>query len=70
MGNLMNDGRNGLNFTHTLTDSDFLLVQREIAVRTVTDRENFDGNGSRAPQGFHKDLVVLNIARQVGGELR
>ena len=70
MGNFVNDGRDGLNFTHTLTDSDFLLVQREIAVRAITDRENFDGNGSRATQGFHKDLVVLNIARKVGGKLR
>ena len=32
MGNLVHHGRDGLNFTHTLTDSDFLLVQREIAV--------------------------------------
>ena len=62
MGNLVYHGRNGLNFTHTLTDSDFLLVQREITVRSVTDRENFDGNRSRTPQSFHKDLVVLHIA--------
>ena len=32
MGNLMYHGRDSLHFTHTLTDSDFLLVQREIAV--------------------------------------
>ena len=70
MGDFVNDGRDSLHFTHTLTDSDFLLVQREIAVRAVTDRENFDGNGRRSAQSFHKDLVVLNIARKVGGELR
>ena len=70
MGNFVNDGRDGLHFTHTFTDSDFLLVQREIAVRAITDRENFNGNGSRTPQSFHKDLVVLNMARKVGGELR
>ena len=70
VGNLVNNSRDRLHLAHTLTDSDFLIVQREIPVCTITDRDDFNGNRRGTPQGFHKDLVILHVALQVRGELR
>ena len=70
VSNLVNNGRNGLHLAHALTDSDFLIVQREIPIRAITDRDDFNGNGRRSAQSFHKDLVVLHVACQIGCELR
>ena len=70
VGNLVNHGRDGLHFAHTLTDSNFLIVQREIPVCTITDRDDLNGNGRSSAQSFHKDLIVLHVACQIGCELR
>jgi len=70
MGNLVNHSGYSLHFAHSLTNGDFLVVQGEKAVRAITDRDDFNGNRSRTPQGFQKNLIILHIARQVGGELR
>ena len=70
VSNFVNNGRYGLHLAHALTDSNFLIVQREIPIRAITDRDDFNGNGRRSTQSFHKDLVVLHVACQIGCELR
>ncbi len=42
MGNLVNHGRNRLDFAHALTNGNTLIVQREKAVRAVVDRLDVD----------------------------
>ena len=70
VSNLVNNGRYGLHLAHALTDSNFLIVQREIPIRAITDRDDFNGNGRSSAQSFHKNLVVLHVTSQIGCELR
>ena len=70
VSDLMHHRRNSLDFAHTLTDGDALIVQREKAVCIVCNRLKINGYRRRSPECFHEDFVILNITGQIGRKLR
>ena len=57
----VDDGRDRLHFSHTLTDGNLLIILGKIAVCVIRNRLEFNRHGRGTPQGFHKDLIVLYI---------
>ena len=70
MGGLMDNCGNRLHLAHAGTNGDPLLLRGKVAVHIGIHRLKLDGNRGRAPQGFHENLKVLHIPRQVGGQFR
>ena len=70
MSNLVNRGRNRLHLAHALTNGDFLMISRKIAVR-IGDH-CFKSNRYRctAAQGLHECLIIWHIAGKGGSKLR
>ena len=70
MGNLMDRGRNRLHLAHALTNGDFLMIGRKIAVRIGGHCFNSDRHRRTAAQGLHECLIIWHIAGKGGRKLR
>ena len=70
VGNLMNRGRNRLHLTHALTNGDFLMIGRKIAVRIGGHCFKSDRHRRTAAQSLHECLIIWHIAGKGGSKLR
>ena len=70
VGNLMNRGRNCLHLTHALTNGDFLMISRKIAVRISGHCFKSNRHRCAAAQGLHECLIIWHIAGKGGSKLR
>ena len=70
MGNFMDRGRNRLHLTHALTNGDFLMIGRKIAVRIGGHCFKSDRHRRTAAQGLHECLIIWHIAGKGGSKLR
>ena len=62
VGNLVYCGRNRLHLTHALTNGDFLMIGRKIAVRIGGHCFKSDRHRRAAAQGLHECLIIWHIA--------
>ncbi|EQG51823.1 hypothetical protein QIW_3929 [Clostridioides difficile DA00134] len=69
MGNLVYCGRNRLHLTHTLTNGDFLMIGRKIAVRIGGHCFKSDWHRRATAQGLHECLIIWHIAGKGGSKL-
>jgi len=58
VGNLVDCSRNRLHFAHALTDGDFLMFGRKIAVCIGGHCFKSDWHRRTAAQGFHECLII------------
>ena len=70
MGDLMDSSAYRLYLAHTVPDGDALIGGVEITVRVVCDGAYLHRHRGRTAQRFHKNLILLNIAVQIGSKLR
>jgi len=70
MGNLVDRGRNRLHLTHALTNGDFLMIGRKIAVRIGGHCFKSNRHRCAAAQGLHECLIIWHIAGKGGSKLR
>ena len=62
VGNLMNRGRNRLHLAHALTNGNFLMISRKIAVRIGGHCFKSNRHRCAAAQGLHECLIIWHIA--------
>ena len=62
MGNLVDCGRNRLHLTHALTNGDFLMIGRKIAVRIGGHCFKSDRHRRTAAQSLYECLIIGHIS--------
>ena len=70
VGNLVYCGRNRLHLTHALTNGNFLMIGRKIAVRIGGHCFKSNRHRCAAAQGLHECLIIWHIAGKGGSKLR
>ena len=70
MGNLVDCGRNRLHLTHALTNGDFLMIGRKIAVRIGGHCFKSDRHRRTAAQSLYECLIIGHISGKGGSKLR
>ena len=70
MSNLVNRGRNRLHLAHALTNGNFLMIGRKIAVRIGGHCFKSNRHRCAAAQGLHECLIIWHIAGKGGSKLR
>ena len=62
VSNLVNRGRNRLHLAHALTNGNFLMISRKIAVRISSHCFKSNRHRCAAAQGLHECLIIWHIA--------
>ena len=62
VSNLVNRGRNRLHLAHALTNGNFLMISRKIAVRIGGHCFKSNRHRCAAAQGLHECLIIWHIA--------
>ena len=70
VSNLVNRGRNRLHLAHALTNGNFLMIGRKIAVRIGGHCFKSNRHRCAAAQGLHECLIIWHIAGKGGSKLR